>query len=239
MIALLGYALFCAIALGTPDINLIGGSIKLPFVNTDVSFRAFLYVGPLVLLALTAYLHIFVGELHTLGTRQQVSPLPYLFNIHRPVPRMLSGIWFYAVPPLLCYIFAWKALPWQDFGPPLVVLASLMTIVLITLFAKRSRMRFFLPPRSLSELGASASWLGLAAVCIVALAAGAVNIAGRGHRVLDLERADLQGRDLVGWELRRADLFHARLQRADLSHANLEKANLALANLERATLYWA
>lgn len=51
----------------------------------------------------------------------------------------------------------------------------------------------------------------------------------KGDRVVDLDRADLSGADLLG----------ARLDRADLSGVNLREANLFLAHLHEARLYFA
>ena len=63
MLVVLGYEAFCLIALGQPDAQILrAGAVQLPIVNTSVSVAGFMLIGPLLLVGLTAYLHIFVGR---------------------------------------------------------------------------------------------------------------------------------------------------------------------------------
>ena len=54
LLVLIGFCFFCALALGAPDRSLLASDaeIKLPFADTEISFVAFLIIGPLVLTAL-------------------------------------------------------------------------------------------------------------------------------------------------------------------------------------------
>ena len=63
--SLLGTCLFCVLTLaGTPDADLIsaGAVVTLPILDYPIGFADFLVVGPVLLIALTAYLHIFVAQ---------------------------------------------------------------------------------------------------------------------------------------------------------------------------------
>jgi hypothetical protein len=63
LLVLIGFCFFCGLALGAPDRSLLASDarIKLPFADTEISFVSFLFVAPLVLTALSFYLHIFAG----------------------------------------------------------------------------------------------------------------------------------------------------------------------------------
>src|SRR5262249_3314598 len=63
LVVIVTFSFFCLLSLGTPDVSLLAGNaaLKLPFANTEISFAAFMFIGPVILIALTTYLHIFVG----------------------------------------------------------------------------------------------------------------------------------------------------------------------------------
>jgi hypothetical protein len=63
LLVLIGFCFFCGLALGKPDRYLLASDamIKLPFADTELSFVTFLIIAPLVLTALSFYLHFFVG----------------------------------------------------------------------------------------------------------------------------------------------------------------------------------
>ena len=88
LVAIVTFSFFCLVSLGTPDVSLLAGNatIKLPFVNTDVSFVYFLFLGPVTLIALTIYLHIFVGYHSLLSASQNGRGLPHVFNLQGHAP---------------------------------------------------------------------------------------------------------------------------------------------------------
>jgi len=69
MLVLLAYCFFCALSLGTPDVSLIASTaiIIIPFADTEITFSSFLLIGPVVLLGIAFYLHLFIGEWITLN----------------------------------------------------------------------------------------------------------------------------------------------------------------------------
>ena len=63
MLTLAGFCFFSVLTLAAPDISLLSNeaSVSLPFANTEISFTAFLFLGPLTLVGQVIYLHIFLG----------------------------------------------------------------------------------------------------------------------------------------------------------------------------------
>jgi hypothetical protein len=64
MFAMLAYSASCAVIIAQPDVPFVlaSGGVKIPIINADVSLKAFLIVGPLGLVAITTYLHLFLAK---------------------------------------------------------------------------------------------------------------------------------------------------------------------------------
>ncbi len=97
MLAIVGYCFFCILSLSTPVKQLIedGNKIKLPFANTAIGFENFLLVGPIVLIGLLTYMHVFIAYWQVIPADKVARPLPYIFNMPGRFPRFLSGFLFY------------------------------------------------------------------------------------------------------------------------------------------------
>jgi hypothetical protein len=65
MFTLLAYSASCGVIIAQPDVPFVltSSGVKIPVINVAVNLKAFLIVGPLGLIAITTYLHIFLGEL--------------------------------------------------------------------------------------------------------------------------------------------------------------------------------
>jgi hypothetical protein len=113
MMALLGYSFFCMLTLAAPDVSLIAkdAQINVPFAGTDVSYQAFLIIGPLTMFALVSYLHILLGHWLSLGKHKDTFGLPYIFNIDNKAANWLASFIFYWLLFLVLAFFSWKALP--------------------------------------------------------------------------------------------------------------------------------
>ena len=61
MLAIVTYSAFCLVTLFDPDFLLTEGKIKIPFVESPIRAIDFFYFGPVVLIAIALYMHIFVG----------------------------------------------------------------------------------------------------------------------------------------------------------------------------------
>jgi hypothetical protein len=110
---LVGTCLFCVITLaGSPDAQLLTpeATVKLPVLNYAISFAAFLIVGPVILIALTIYLHIFVAQQRRFEIAQE-DKQPILPNFTGWTPRLAVLSIFYWMVPITLAVFAWKAWP--------------------------------------------------------------------------------------------------------------------------------
>ncbi len=230
LFALIGFSFFCGfVLLGTADRELIaeGSTIHVPIplvAQYEMPFVGFLFVGPLVLIAITAYLHSFVQHWRALGERvPAVERVPFLFNLPHRSSRFLSALLCYWLTPLTLALFTWKSLPLPSF----VWLA--WTLALVTGWS------LWLQIRRAPEANRRGNWIRW--ILLVALAVGLANLpALRDLRPLALFKADLSGQDLRSRNLAGADLSEAILTAANLTGANLSNANLGAADLTRANL---
>lgn len=235
-LVLVGYAMFCLLSLGQPDVKLLASdaTITIPFANTAVSYGTFLVVGPLIIVALTAYLHVFVEQQRKYIPTGALEKSPTLFNFAGTVPRVLSWLIAYWVPPLVLAVFAWKALPRGESGI-LVVLVAVITSVLLFLQIRKipTDRRHWAVPVLFILGGVVLAGAGRDAFCRWS---GNCITLPQFTRTMNLAKANLVGQDLRGLSLASADLREAKLDRANLAGADLTTANLEGANLEEADL---
>ena len=239
MLALLVFSLFCIVtAFGTPDSALIAteAKIDLPFANVKIAFAGFLVAAPFLLIVLTIYLHVFNTSRLLLEAKYSVRQVPTLFTIKRPLPDALTAFIFYWLVPLVLLAISWKAfprpLPW---GLPLLGLTILVTAALVL-----NKIRVC--PEENRYLINLLRWIVLVLLAFVAGFATwdiAMRDAEAFRRPLDLFRADLNNKYLVGENLEDANLKRANLRRADLQFAWLINASMERADLREADLQWA
>ncbi len=231
---LLGLCIFSLVSLGATDESLLGlgKTIKPPFANTEISFLAFLYLVPVILVATALYLHVFVGKwIYYSSTGLQADKkLLTIFNIDEPVPRFFSGVLFYWQVVLVLFVLTWKALPRPD-APHFVILSCAVTAGFIFLRIRR-------------QPGASRHWnrlLWVALAADIALFLYAASVITYGGKLLltrnlYLYGAKLQNVDLRRFQMRDADMREAKLSGASLIGAELSGANLSGADLTGANL---
>ena len=230
MLVLLSFCLFSIVStLGTPDSALIASDakIKLPFADADIAFPGFLVGAPFLLILLTVYLHIFNTRRLELEKSFDISPVPALFTLNRPLPNALTNLIFFWLVPIVLGVITWKALARLWWGLPLLVVTILVTAALLSIqIRRRSADRRFLKNLPL--------WIVLIGIaCVAFFSAWDPNSI---RRPLNLFRVDLGERWLAGADLRNADLRSASLVKADLSGAYLGGAKLSKADLRDATL---
>lgn len=224
---LIGTCLFCVITLtGALDSELLLPSAKigLPVLDYDMKFDAFLLVGPLVVVALTSYLHVFMAQIRRFPLPEDYSR-PMLPNFESWTARILVLLTFYWMTPLTLAIFAWKAWPRpleQAVGLGLVITCLAVTALLVVLQMRRT-------PKSWRP------W-ALPALLGTAIAATAGFVGVLEHRNLDLFKAKLSNQDLRSMDLSSANMQEAKLEDAILMGAELNGANLHQATLTRAML---
>lgn len=239
MIALVIFSLFCALALGAPDSWLLAaGALTIPFAGTAVSYQTFLFVGPLILIALAANLHVYVGHLHRLSDISASQKIPTLFNVPSKAANLLAVAIFYWLAPLVLFLFVAKSLP-LPISPIIALIALAASGWLAWLQATRSEIKV------LKRVLFSFSLLTATLVIVDGWYAYSVITDSQQRsswyskvvtRKLNLYRANLANQDLSGFNLRSANLRGANLRSADLRNTNLEAANLIEADLEEANL---
>jgi uncharacterized protein YjbI with pentapeptide repeats len=138
MLSLLGFALFCLmIALSTSDSALLVADplAKLPYADLPVSFKAFVFLAPVLLVFITMYLHIFYG--HWLPGRESEDNPTTLFSFDERVPRVLTAIIFYWLVPFVLGVITWKAGANIHWGLFLVSFSSAVTSILVYVGGRR------------------------------------------------------------------------------------------------------
>ena len=107
--AILIYAAFCLTVLGLDfsAFNDFEGKIPIPLIdNAKMDWATFMVMGPLILIGLAAYLHLFLGYWLESPNELRKQSLPTLFNIDNPLAEIASLLIFYGVPPLILAHFA-------------------------------------------------------------------------------------------------------------------------------------
>src|SRR5215469_2320835 len=151
VIVVIGFSFFCALALGAPDRNLLASDAKvgLPFANTEISYVYFLFIGPIVLVALSFYLLVFVGYWLSLSQSRQITVenpthLPFMFNLGSKTAKYISYFLFYWLVPSVLMLFAWKALPRPESNVLVAVTSSFVVIFVFLQLRRRSAILSYL-----------------------------------------------------------------------------------------------
>lgn len=252
---LVGASLFCLFVLGAPDASLVSNDAKItiPIASITASYADFLLFGPIFLIGVTLYLHVFIEQRLRLGHPDFDHPAsqeplsPYIFNLGFASADVLSMLLFYAMLPCVLAFFVWKGIPRPEAAWPLtfvfVVVSGLMIALKIRRFAAELQRAETLTARvTLGILWA------LLAACFVAsfpLAWRAGQACLESLRPLD-DSAQSAGsraslRDSAFLQIRHLQLFGADLNKKNLSgfyasHADLRKAGLRNADMEEADL---
>lgn len=234
MLTLLAYGLFCVLTLAAPDAPLLGAGaeIPLPLAGTSVDYVSFLVFGPLILIGVTTYLHIFLQASLELDTPEGARPLPFLFNMRSSTASILSDFLLYWLPVILLGLFAWKALPFPLMDRWLCMLASGGGAIMTYLQCGRQG-----PNVSFRQQWFSVSTLLLSLCFFFYSMLPGFSLS----RSLFLENVDLQGlnlreNNLAGAWMKNANLTNADLSGADLRGVDLSRALLRNANFDSARL---
>jgi len=249
VIVVIGFSFFCALALGAPDRNLLASDAKvgLPFANTEISYVYFLFIGPIVLVALSFYLLVFVGYWLSLSQSRQITVenpthLPFMFNLGSKTAKYISYFLFYWLVPSVLMLFAWKALPRPESNVLVAVTSSFVVIFVFLQLRRRSAILSYLHlRRRFAHVYVFCLWLVLFVGLFVSVRSSWAFLLSRSNenvftRTLHLRKADLSRQDLRSVNLTSADLSEANLNGADLDGAVLDGAQLPRANLQGAKL---
>ncbi len=228
MVTLLGYSFFCMLTLAAPDASLIAkdAKIQVPFAGTEISYQAFLMIGPLTMFALVIYLHLLLGHWLSLGKHKDTFGMPYIFNIDNKAANWLANFIFYWLPCLILTFFYWKALPRPYESRLLIWQTAIFFTCMVVLRIRRL-------PNGEHRFKTNVLYLiwWLLGVCLLLTPQ-----IGLYERNLNLFRADLSKKDLRNAKLIKANLIEADLNGAVLSNADLREAELEGAKLGGADL---
>jgi uncharacterized protein YjbI with pentapeptide repeats len=227
----IGYCFFCFLTLAAPDNKLfeVNALVKVPFANVQVPYVFFLILGPLVLIGITIYTQIFIEHWHILNEQIKFldefreKTLPFLFNMGRYTPDLISNFLFYWLTPLALFIFVWKSS-----AILIYIIAVLVTVILLLLKIRR------FPIGNRRSFHYTFYWLILIFFiisCIPVILNPSII-----HRGLNLPGVNLSKGNLRGVNFDKANLKNANFKSADLSNASLKGANLRGAQLETASL---
>jgi hypothetical protein len=229
VLTLLGFGTYCLVALESPDSLLLleNPSVRLPFVDNEISFAAFLLVGPILLLGIWLYLNIHVTHrrLETAAMQQAGVSSPDVSEARHPFVRAVFGFTYFAVAPLVMADFAYKAAAVPGYGV-WMMLAAVLVIWVHVLAATRALRS---PRRRLTARIVTS-------VAVIMLLARIWAIGGEIRRPYDLYRANLEGAFLPQADLRGAYAARANLEGAILIEANLAGIDLGNARLAGADL---
>jgi len=224
LLTFVSLALFCALALSTPDSALLVGGEKLnvPLAG-PVSFFGFVILGPLVLIALRIYLQVYIDHERRIYKISRCLPserAPTLIPTQNWGLRRFNAFAFYWILPVSCLLFFWKAAVFPICGGGLLCVAAIVIAMHLTLIFARF------------------SWRLRAAISLCAgiIAVGLIAVFGFPHRPFSLVRANLSGQWLVGSDLSGADMTGASLDGAYLDRASLNGASLIGVSMNGARL---
>ena len=228
---ILGAAVFCVTTLGKSDKELLTNEaeIAVPFTGVKIDYAGFLFVAPLVLIVFNAYLQLFIERWFRIRLTYSAESVAYFFNMRTPVAGIMTHFLFYWVVPVALVAFMFKALP-HPWTVPVIWVGSCGILMNLGLLVRRTLGKH--------RLSITLLYWTLAGF-VVYLACAATFDAGGGplQRVIQLYKADLSGREIIGFHLDRADMRRVKLPGADLRCSSLTGANVIRGNLRESNLY--
>jgi uncharacterized protein YjbI with pentapeptide repeats len=255
---LAGACIFCLITLAAPDATLISpdAKISIPVVSSNVSYTGFLFFGPVVLIGMAVYLHVFIEQRLRVGSSKSQLSLPLVFNLGRPASRLVSALLFYWMLPCVLTVFVFRALPRPD-APLLIFLSTGASVLFLVLGIRRFAAERQLPLTIPARIMLGTLWLLLAASVILLfwlaplmqpilssftsfLSTTPTQQTTTATQQTAAPRRNFR-RDSSTLPTRRLQLYGAPLDKKDLSslyapYADMRKADLREADLEESIL---
>lgn len=235
MFAMLAYSASCGVIIAQPDVPFVltSSGVQIPVIDVAVNLKAFLLVGPLGLIAITAYLHLFLTELNRITGLNELDKQPFLFNFQNRFSQVSSFLTFYATPLFVMVAFSWKSavIEWRW----LMYFATMIVTVGMFLLYYKPKLR---EPQFITVILLTFGMV----VLFGQMAFLSMQLGKHLTRGLNLKNAQLAEVKFREIDLTRANLRYTNLRKADLKNntmtsANLFEANLDGANLQGANLY--
>ena len=248
-----GFSAFCLLSLAAPDASILDAKskVKIALLNIDIDYTAFLYVGPMLIIALSLYIHVLLAEwfeklkphAKDADSVDIYTMKPDIFNIQvYRFAGIIYNCFFYWMPVfvLICFALKWIPQPRNQLGMVFsTFLSSIAIPVLIWIKIRRC-------PDSRRLIKNLFSWvvLGMTPLyfSLLCFFPGHLprDISGMKLYGVDFHRQDLTNVFLPFADLRKANLQDAtcrgHLEETYLQGANLQGANLQGANLQGADL---
>lgn len=229
-LTLLGVGLVSTLTVGFPDSYFFTTekTVSVPLAG-GASLKTLLILGPIVLIAIRAYLEVYVAHWRRLDRLVRRSPtarnmrLPVVSPLRHPLLRLFSGFVLFPLVPLVLGVFTYGAMANREWGVGMLFLLLASSAVLaLHRFSWPWPHRYIVPP---------------IALLVVFKIVDNFNGFDEFRRPFDLQLANLERTILNGQDLRSADLVGAKLNESDLGDAQLIGANLTRAQLKQADLY--
>jgi pentapeptide repeat protein len=252
---LLATCIFCVLTLvGSPDIAVITGNhaVSLPFGAGKVPYSGFILAGPVLMVGVLIYSHIFLASHHRLETNLPNSGsgtiyrLPYIFNSGGFFSRFLTFTIFYLLVPFSISIFLARGFTsvFVVNGLSLLILfivvsVSLVFTHLVRLWSQTNR--FIWACVFIIYLISWTFYFSLPSLFTWRLDFSNTNLSNISLEYMDFKkanfyRANLQGTKLKGTNLSYTDFTNANLTNADLTDVDFAFSDLTNANLTNADL---
>lgn len=263
MLSIVAYSAFCLFTLSAPDSELVTKKINLPFADVELNLINFIIIGPLLLICLLIYMHIFINYLNTISKEKISETLPYLFNLPGRVPSLLTSFFFYWLAPIVLYFFIYKAQPHRSADTSIFLFVATVVTATLIFFQLRNWSKDISERRKISY---RLLWVVFFCAIIFAgyipgrpLFINSMKVFGIGvHKekmteaetlmshaddvLVELVRQErqlklmLRGLNLVGEDLTKIDLNTLDFRNANLSNAILEGLNLSYKNFSGSNL---
>ncbi|WP_218418229.1 pentapeptide repeat-containing protein [Alteromonas lipotrueae] len=232
---LVGFGIFSIFALTSPDDGLLGTNAKLtiPFAGV-VSLKTFVFVGPVVLIALRVAIYVNFSHLRALTHTliENSIELPHSIEIQRQlILRFYNYFVLYFFTPLVLGFFAWKAAAIDGWN--LVAMAFIFATALhVFLVYIRIHDKYFGKRQKKTDIQVLIVTSAIA--CIVCFLT--INNWSEYRRPFNLPRSDLSNLFLIQQNFSKADLTYAKLDDSNLGGASFDGASISYASFKNSHL---
>lgn len=218
MLTLIGFCFYCiTTAFGTSDKALVfsGGTVDLPFANSDIGFTGFLIIGPILMVFVFQYLHIFDQRRLRREYEFELAKPDTIFTLDKPMPKLMYRVIFFWMVPvtlLAMYLKASARLSWS------IPIGIIVVTVLVTLVVQKVW-------QSRNSSGRKVRWW-LSVVALAVLTPASFYGVTQFERPIYIYRADLSNEIFRFDELRNAALQHSNMKGIDLFNSDLTGTQL-------------
>ena len=133
MYVLLSFALICILFLiqGGEKALMANSKAKFPIANVEVDFIIFIFFGPVLLLLLMVYLHMFLGAWDQCDRASGHEKLICIFNCSSATTRLLFVAIFFVMTPLILtlFLFSARAIPETTLVPGLMMMVGMIYLI--------------------------------------------------------------------------------------------------------------